>query len=399
MLLTYDANGGYGHRDHVKVHHVGAARPSWPAPPASSRRPCRATCLLRAIRSRHAVYRFPPEFDPTSFERAYSASGEVTHRISVRRHAPQKRASMRAHASQATADGGADRTLAAFLRIPRPLFDLVFGREWFVDAARPAGAGCPMTSSTEVDASGLAAAPPLGPEPAAPPKPRFTWVRLLQVVLGLGLAVFLLGWALPYFAHTTWADVWAVLQGIPATTAFGLFLLMVLRAVALHLHDHRLPAAPAHVKAFIVNVSGSAVGNLLPAGGAAGAAATYQQLRSWGFGRRAISTSLIVTGVWNIMARLLLPIIGIGLMILFAGDLNPAVMKAAAVGAVGGIVVLGPLHHDAGVRTGLSRHRRLAAAGPALPAVRCATPSPACASTSSTSGTRPSRWSATGGCR
>ena len=40
------------------------------------------------------------------------------------------------------------------------------------------------------------------------------------------------------------------------------------------------------------------------------------------------------------MARLLLPIIGIGLMIFFAADLNPAVMRAAAVGAVGGIAVL-----------------------------------------------------------
>ena len=124
-----------------------------------------------------------------------------------------------------------------------------------------------MTSSTEVDASGLGATPPLGPEPAAPPKPRFTWVRLLQVVLGLGLAVFLLGWALPYFAHTTWADVWAVPQGIPATTAFGLFLLMVL---GLWLYTFTitgsLPHLP-HVKGFVVNVSGSAVGNLLPAGG------------------------------------------------------------------------------------------------------------------------------------
>ena len=46
---------------------------------------------------------------------------------------------MRAHASQATADGGADRTLAAFLRIPRPLYDLVFGREWYVDPAHPPG--------------------------------------------------------------------------------------------------------------------------------------------------------------------------------------------------------------------------------------------------------------------
>ena len=57
----------------------------------------------------------------------------------MRRYADAKRASMRAHASQSSADGGADRTLAAFLRIPRPLYDLVFGREWYVDAARPAG--------------------------------------------------------------------------------------------------------------------------------------------------------------------------------------------------------------------------------------------------------------------
>ncbi len=197
-----------------------------------------------------------------------------------------------------------------------------------------------MTSSTEVDVPDSGAEPPLGPEPAAPPKPRFTWVRLLQVVAGLGLAVGLLGWALPHFAHTTWGDVWAVLRGIPATTALGLFLLMLL---GLWLYTFTftgsLPRLP-HVKAFIVNVSGSAVGNLLPAGGAAGAAATYKQLRSWGFSRRAISTSLIVTGVWNLMARLLLPVVAILVMVFFAGDLNPSVMRAAAVGALGGIAVL-----------------------------------------------------------
>lgn len=79
-----------------------------------------------------------PEFDPSSFELAYSARSEITHRIDVRRHIAAKRASMRAHASQATSDGG-DRTLAAFLRIPRPLYDVVFGHEWFVDPAAPAG--------------------------------------------------------------------------------------------------------------------------------------------------------------------------------------------------------------------------------------------------------------------
>ena len=96
--------------------------------------------ICRAIALAGRFYPFPPGFDPSSFQRAFSPRSEVTHRIGVRRHIRAKRASMRAHASQATADGGADRTLAAFLRIPRPLFDLVFGREWYVDPEHPPGA-------------------------------------------------------------------------------------------------------------------------------------------------------------------------------------------------------------------------------------------------------------------
>jgi LmbE family N-acetylglucosaminyl deacetylase len=139
VLLTYDANGGYGHRDHVLVHQVGARA----AELAGTRRVLQATVprdlLVRAISLVAKVYRFPPEFDASSFERAYSPREAITHRIDVRRYASQKRASMQAHASQATADGGADRTLAAFLRIPRPVFDLVFAREWYIDPARAAG--------------------------------------------------------------------------------------------------------------------------------------------------------------------------------------------------------------------------------------------------------------------
>jgi hypothetical protein len=42
---------------------------------------------------------------------------------------------MAAHASQATADDG-DRTLAAFLRMPKPLYRKVFGTEWYVERPR-----------------------------------------------------------------------------------------------------------------------------------------------------------------------------------------------------------------------------------------------------------------------
>ena len=154
VLLSYERNGGYGHRDHVRVHEVGAAA----ARSAGTARVLEATVprdlLVRALHVVSHVHRFPADFDMAAFERAYSARREITHRISVRRFAAAKRASMRAHASQASADGEGDRTLAAFLRIPRPLFDVVFGREWFRDPAhsgrvsRDIFAGLPARSTT-----------------------------------------------------------------------------------------------------------------------------------------------------------------------------------------------------------------------------------------------------------
>jgi LmbE family N-acetylglucosaminyl deacetylase len=139
VLLTYDRNGGYGHRDHVRVHEVGERAAYLAGTPRVLQATVPRDTLARALDLATKVYRFPPEFDMQAFKQAFSARAEITHRISVWRYAAAKRASMRAHTSQSSADDGADRTLAAFLRIPRPLFDLVFGREWFIDAARPAG--------------------------------------------------------------------------------------------------------------------------------------------------------------------------------------------------------------------------------------------------------------------
>lgn len=131
ILLSHDRNGGYGHRDHIRVHEVAALA----ARLAGTPRVLQATVPRDTIRRvvNLAATIFPWRFDRSRYDRAYSARSEITHRISVRRYAAQKRASLRAHASQTSADGGADRALAAFLRIPRPLYDLVFGREWFID--------------------------------------------------------------------------------------------------------------------------------------------------------------------------------------------------------------------------------------------------------------------------
>jgi LmbE family N-acetylglucosaminyl deacetylase len=139
VLLTYDPNGGYGHRDHVKAYHVATRAAELARTPRVLHATVPRDTICRAIALVGKLYRFPAEFDPTTFDRAFSPKSDITHRVNVMRFASAKRASMRAHASQASAEGGADRTLAAFLRIPRPLYDVVFGREWFVDPAHPPG--------------------------------------------------------------------------------------------------------------------------------------------------------------------------------------------------------------------------------------------------------------------
>ncbi|YAL82674.1 PIG-L deacetylase family protein [Dermacoccaceae bacterium W4C1] len=133
VLLTYDPAGGYGHRDHVRAHEVGYRAAELAGTPRVLEATVPRDLLVRVLRLLTKVYPFPPEFDLGSFERAFSAADEITHRVSVRRYIAQKKASMRAHASQASADGGADRTLGALVRIPRPIYDLAFGREWFID--------------------------------------------------------------------------------------------------------------------------------------------------------------------------------------------------------------------------------------------------------------------------
>jgi len=149
VLTTYDPSGGYGHRDHVRVHEVGARAAELARERGLPVRVLWATVprdlICRAIDLVARLYRFPPEFDRRSFDRAFSAKADITHRIPVRRYAGAKRAAMRAHASQAADGGGGDRTLGMLVRIPRPLYDLVFGREWFVDPEAPAG-----TSRTDV---------------------------------------------------------------------------------------------------------------------------------------------------------------------------------------------------------------------------------------------------------
>jgi LmbE family N-acetylglucosaminyl deacetylase len=133
VLLSYDPNGGYGHRDHVKVHEVGKRA----AELAGVERVLEATMPRDfVVRMTHVIrsLRIPFRYDIDELRKAYSASSAITHRVNVRRFARQKQRALAAHHSQVTGTGRLSAVMRLLVRLPVPVFGLLLGREWFVDS-------------------------------------------------------------------------------------------------------------------------------------------------------------------------------------------------------------------------------------------------------------------------
>ena len=134
VLTSYDAHGGYGHPDHVRVHAVAARAAQLAGTPMLLEATVDRARLARALRAISWLPRLPAGFDADLSER-FCARADLTHQVDVRPYLEAKRAAMAAHVSQAGADHDA-RTLAFCLRLPRPLYARVFGREWFRESGR-----------------------------------------------------------------------------------------------------------------------------------------------------------------------------------------------------------------------------------------------------------------------
>jgi|SoiMethySBSTD1v2_1073268.scaffolds.fasta_scaffold03862_12 LmbE family N-acetylglucosaminyl deacetylase len=135
VLTVYDPAGGYGHPDHVQVHAVGHRAATLAGTPVVLEATVDRHALLRIANLLRLVPGLPPGFRPARLRETFSPRGRLTHRVDVRDHVAAKRAAMTAHSSQRTG-GSTPRSLAVYLRLPFPLFRLVFGHEWYVEAGR-----------------------------------------------------------------------------------------------------------------------------------------------------------------------------------------------------------------------------------------------------------------------
>jgi uncharacterized membrane protein YbhN (UPF0104 family) len=168
------------------------------------------------------------------------------------------------------------------------------------------------------------------------------------------LAGVLLVWALPRVAGADWSairDVLGVLHPLQVAA------LTVVWLVGLWVQTIALAAAMpglSHRRAFFLNLTGSAVSNVLPLGGAAGTALNYSTSRSWGFSTRAFLRWALVTNIWDTLGKLLIP--GVALLWLAIDSMeSPKSMVRAAVGALVLLAVLIALtwfvvRHELGAR-------------------------------------------------
>ncbi|PXX69104.1 LmbE family N-acetylglucosaminyl deacetylase [Nocardia tenerifensis] len=130
VLLSYDRNGGYGHRDHVRVHEVGTRAAELAGVP----RVLDATMPRdRAARIMRLLARMGFRRDDVDLRSLYSADAEITHRIDVRAFAAQRKAAVAAHRSTIEQAGSYAAIAKVILRLPAPILGRLMRWEWYVE--------------------------------------------------------------------------------------------------------------------------------------------------------------------------------------------------------------------------------------------------------------------------
>jgi uncharacterized protein (TIRG00374 family) len=129
------------------------------------------------------------------------------------------------------------------------------------------------------------------------------------------------------------AEVWAEIAAMTPLELAGL-----LAIVAWNLATYALVPVAAGLSSWrimMVTQAATAVANTLPTvGPAIGTGLTYRMLGSWGYSRSRATTAMLVSGVWNSLVKLGLPVLALALLAL-KGSASPQRISAALVGIAG----------------------------------------------------------------
>lgn len=161
--------------------------------------------------------------------------------------------------------------------------------------------------------------------------------RFLRIAVSVAIVVGVFAYAIPQIAD--YSEVWSTLRELTPIELWSLVAATVFNLATYWLVNmSALPGLPLWRSAILTQTTTS-VANTVPAGGAVAVGLTYAMLTSWGFDSQAIALYVGVTGIWNVLMKLALPVVALGLLA-FTGGVNAALATAAAVGLVALVIAL-----------------------------------------------------------
>lgn len=138
--------------------------------------------------------------------------------------------------------------------------------------------------------------------------------KVIRAALSLGLVALMLLVVLPRAIGATVDDVGHAITHVSFLDLSGL---TVLWFAGLLIYSFVLTGALPGLnngQALTLNLTGSAVANVMPFGGAVGMSLNYYMLRTWNMSLTEFSSYTVVTNVWNVLMKLSMP----GVALLFA---------------------------------------------------------------------------------
>jgi len=153
--------------------------------------------------------------------------------------------------------------------------------------------------------------------------------EIFRAAGSIALVAAIFGFAVPHFAsyRSVWASMHAMTwpQALLVAAAAAASMVSTWIMICSVLPSIRLREAA------VVNLGSNAVANTLPAGGALAMGVSWAMLSSWGVGTAEYVLYTLVSGIWNVFARLGLPVLAL-VILATASRPGAGLIAAAAVG-------------------------------------------------------------------
>jgi uncharacterized protein (TIRG00374 family) len=175
---------------------------------------------------------------------------------------------------------------------------------------------------------------------SAPAKKKITPGQIAAFVFGIAVVIVIFTVAIPRFAD--YGDVWNAMKTLTPLEFWSLMAAMVFNLYTYWLANQAALMGMSLGQSAVVTQTSTTVANTLPAGGALAIGVSAAMLTSWGFTPAEITLYVGVTGIWNIFAKLGMPMIALVLLVV-TGNTNPGLVTAALIGAailIGAVVLL-----------------------------------------------------------